>query len=312
MGRSAPPTPGAGSVTRYDLSLAFALNPHEEQTLTDSSPPKLGVCSWSLQPNSPEELAEKVGEIGVSAVQLHLDPLRTGDWNTQVTVEALAGVGAEVVSGMMGMEAEDYSSLESICETGGVRPDEHWEENLRAAHGNAAVAHELGVDLVSLHAGFLPHDPADPERPKLISRLHELDEAFKGEGIRLAFETGQEDAETLLAVLEELGSDNIGVNFDPANMILYAMGDPVESFERLAEHVMQVHIKDATKTETPGTWGAEVPVGTGEVDWDGFFGVMSAKGLEVGMMIEREAGDDRVGDIRIARSLVDEKMGAQA
>ena len=128
------------------------------------------MCSWSLQPRSPEELAEKVAEIGVSAVQLHLDPLRTGAWSTKATVDALAGVGAKVVSGMMEMEAEDYSTLESICETGGVRPDEHWEENLRAAHGNAAVARELGVDLVSLHAGFLPHDPTDPERPKLIRR----------------------------------------------------------------------------------------------------------------------------------------------
>ena len=265
-----------------------------------------------MQPQSPEELAQKVAEIGVDAVQLHLDPLRTGDWSTKATVEALEGVGASVVSGMMGMEAEDYSTLESISVTGGVRPDEHWETNLRAAHGNAAVARELGIDLVSLHAGFLPHDPSDPERPKLIKRLRELDEAFKAAGVRLAFETGQEDAATLLAVLEELGSENIGVNFDPANMILYAMGDPVESFERLAPHVMQVHIKDATKTLTPGIWGAEVPVGTGEVDWDGFFAVMQKTGLSVGMMIEREAGDDRVGDIKVARALVDEKTGAQA
>ena len=305
-------SPGAGPGTRYDLSLALPLNPHEEPTVSESTPPMLGVCSWSLQPQSPEELAQKVGEIGVGAVQLHLNPLRTGEWSTKATVDALAAVGATVVSGMMCMEAEDYSTLESICETGGVRPDEHWDANLRAAHGNAAVARELGIDLVSLHAGFLPHDPSDPERPKLIGRLRELDEAFKAAGIRLAFETGQEDAATLLAVLEELGSDNIGVNFDPANMILYAMGDPVESFERLAPHVMQVHIKDATKTLTPGTWGAEVPVGTGEVDWDGFFGVMSSKGLDVGMMIEREAGDDRVGDIKVARALVDEKTGAQA
>ncbi|MDE0892526.1 MAG: sugar phosphate isomerase/epimerase [Planctomycetota bacterium] len=257
-------------------------------------------------------MAKKVAETGVSAVQLHLDPLRTGAWSTSATVEALAGVGAVVVSGMMEMEAEDYSSLESICETGGVRPDKHWEENLRAAHGNAAVAKELGLELVSLHAGFLPHDPADPERPKLISRLRELDKAFAAAGIRLAFETGQEDAATLLGVLEEIGSDNIGVNFDPANMILYAMGDPVDSFERLAPHVMQVHIKDATKTLTPGTWGAEVPVGTGEVDWDGFFRVISAKALDVGMMIEREAGEDRVGDIKVARALIESKTGAQA
>ena len=82
--------------------------------MSDPSTHKLGVCSWSLQSNSPEELAQKVGEIGVNAVQLHLDPLRTGDWGTQATVEALAGVGARVVSGMMGMEAEDYSTLESI------------------------------------------------------------------------------------------------------------------------------------------------------------------------------------------------------
>ena len=204
------------------------------------------------------------------------------------------------------------NSFAWINATFSKRPHHYHHLNRLGALGYRHLERELGGDLVSLHAGFLPHDPADPERPKLISRLHELDEAFKGEGIRLAFETGQEDAETLLAVLEELGSDNIGVNFDPANMILYAMGDPVESFERLAEHVMQVHIKDATKTETPGTWGAEVPVGTGEVDWDGFFGVMNAKGIDVGMMIEREAGDDRVEDIRIARSLVDEKMGAQA
>lgn len=275
--------------------------------MSESRARALGVCSWSLQANSPAELAEKVGEIGVSAVQLHLDPLRTGAWSTSATVEALAGVGASIVSGMMEMESEDYTTLETIRASGGVRPDEHWETNLRAAHGNAAVARELGIELVTLHAGFLPHDAADPERSKLIGRLRELDGAFAGAGIRLGLETGQEEAATLLGVLEELGSENVGVNFDPANMILYAMGDPVESLERLAAHVVQVHIKDATSTLEPGTWGAEVPVGTGEVDWEGFFGVMRAKGLDVGMMIEREAGESRVGDIRIALELVEAK-----
>lgn len=286
-------------------------SPNEEEELNVSEPtrPDLGVCSWSLQPSSPEELAQKVAEIGVSAVQLHLDPLRTGAWGRQATVDCLAAAGAKVVSGMMMMEGEDYSTLDTIRETGGVRPDKNWEQNLEAAHANAALARELGLDLVSLHAGFLPHDPTDPERPKLIGRLRQLDEAFQAEGIRLAFETGQEDAETLLAVLEELGSENIGVNFDPANMILYAMGDPVESLDRLAPHVMQVHIKDATRTLVPGTWGAEVPAGTGEVDWDGFFGVLQARDMSVGMMIEREAGDDRVGDIKVAREMVNSRTG---
>ncbi len=301
---------------RYDLPSAQSpprsTHPREEElNVPESTRPDLGVCSWSLQPESPEELAQKVAEIGVSAVQLHLDPLRTGAWDRQATVDTLAAAGARVVSGRMMMEGEDYSTLDTIRETGGVRPDGHWAKNLEAAHGNAKLARELGLDLVSLHAGFLPHDPADPERPKLIGRLRQLDEAFKAEGIRLAFETGQEDAETLLTVLKELGSDNIGVNFDPANMILYAMGDPVESLDRLAPHVMQVHIKDATRTQVPGTWGAEVPAGTGEVDWDGFFRVIEARGLEVGMMIEREAGDDRVGDIKVAREMVGSRTGGK-
>ena len=87
-------------------------------------------------------------------------------------------------------------------------------------------------------------------------------------------------------------------------MVLYGMGEPVAALEALAEHVVQIHIKDATPTETPGTWGAEVPAGTGAVDWTRFFDVVRDRGLEVNLLIEREAGDDRVGDVRIAKGLV--------
>ena len=266
---------------------------------------RVGICSWSLQAPSPEELVERVGSTGLQHLQLHLDPVLEGTWSEPQTAALLAGSGLTVVSGMMSMKGEDYSSLAAISETGGVRPDATWEANLAAARGNAALARRLGLDLVSFHAGFLPHDPADPERAVLLERLRAVVDAFADQGVRTAFETGQERAGTLLAVLEEIDRDTVGVNFDPANMILYNMGEPVESLELLAPWVRQIHIKDATRTLVPGEWGTEVPAGTGEVDWAAFFGIVRSRELDVDLVIEREAGGDRIGDVRTARALIE-------
>jgi sugar phosphate isomerase/epimerase len=131
---------------------------------------------------------------------------------------------------------------------------------------------------------------------------------FSAEGVRLGLETGQESAETLLAVLEELDVSTVGVNFDPANMLLYGMGDPVEALERLAHRVLQVHVKDALPTRMPGTWGSEVPAGEGAVDWGRFFDVLRAHALDVDLVIEREAGAQRVDDVRAARALVEREL----
>ncbi|HEX6884471.1 MAG TPA: sugar phosphate isomerase/epimerase family protein [Planctomycetota bacterium] len=271
---------------------------------------RIGVCSWSLQPGAPAELAERVRAAGLGAVQLALDPLRTGAWERAATERALSSAGIEVRSGMMGTLGEDYSSLETIRITGGVRPDAHWEANRRAASANAQIARELGLDLITFHAGFLPDEPG-PERTKLVARLREVVDRFAEHGVRAAFETGQERAETLLAFLEELGRPTAGVNFDPANMILYDMGEPVAALDALAPWVRQIHVKDARRTARKGTWGEEVPVGTGEVDWGRFFDVVAARGLAVDLMIEREAGGRRLEDIRAAHALVERELAAR-
>ncbi len=268
---------------------------------------RLGVCSWSLRPSSPEDLAHKVEACGVPRVQLALDPLRTGRWKESETVAELREGRISIASGMMSTQGEDYSSLESIRASGGLRPDRHWKANLEAARANAALARHLGLGLVTFHAGFLPEEPDDPERAKLIGRLRAVCEVFHAQRVRLGFETGQETAATLLGVLEELDHPAAGVNFDPANMILYGKGEPVEALRLLRAHVRQIHVKDGLPPRVAGTWGEEVPVGTGAVDWPSFFQL--ARGLSVPLMIEREAGDDRIGDIVKARELVEEHMG---
>ncbi len=278
--------------------------------------PRVGVCSWSLLPVGPGNLVEKLKPTGITSIQLALDPIRTGAWDEAQTVSALREGGISILSGMMGTAGEDYSTLETIKATGGIAPDHTWPDNLAAAKHNAALAKRLGITLVTFHAGFLPHDRADPRRPILLDRLRQLAEIFADHGVQIAFETGQESAGTLLAILVDINSSlaartpklTVGVNFDPANMILYGMGDPVASLRALAPAVRQIHIKDALPAKTPGTWGEEVPAGAGAVDWKAFFGVYRSCGFDAGqginLVIEREAGAARVQDVIKAHELI--------
>jgi sugar phosphate isomerase/epimerase len=163
---------------------------------------------------------------------------------------------------------------------------------------------------VTFHAGFLPHDRDDPEYRKLSGRLVQVADLFADHGLTCCLETGQEEASALRGFLEELARPNLGVNFDPANLILYGKGDPIAGLKTLLPHVVSCHIKDATATRTPGTWGTEVVVGTGEVDWPAFFETLDRGGFTGTLALEREAGDQRVGDLRAAHAFVRPLIGA--
>ena len=264
----------------------------------------IAVCSWSLQPTDTQDLIAMVQSLGLSKVQLALNDHRGSAGGAAIGKE-LAAAGIEIVSGMFGTVGEDYSSLETIQKTGGVVPDEHWEANQKIASEVIEASKSLGLELVSFHAGFLPEDSSDPDYGKLIDRLRALATMFADEGIDLAFETGQEEASILSVFLDDLEAPNVGVNFDPANMILYAKGDPVAGLKTLLPYLQQVHIKDANLTKEPGTWGSEEVVGTGEVDWPAFLGVLVEADYKNALVIEREAGDTRVADIGAAKELLE-------
>ena len=145
----------------------------------------------------------------------------------------------------------------------------------------------------------------DPNFIKLKQRLVQTADAFSAHGIALGLETGQETADVLSEFLRLLAKPNLGVNFDPANMLLYDKGNPIEALRQLGPWIRQVHIKDARRTRVAGTWGEEVIAGTGEVDWPAFFEALAQAGFQGNLCIEREAGNQRVADIRSARELVE-------
>jgi L-ribulose-5-phosphate 3-epimerase len=258
---------------------------------------RVGVCSWSLKPESPADLVKKVTATGVRSLQLALDPFLTGSWDLTEAKSRFADAGIDVLSAMTQTIGEDYTTLESIQATGGLRPDEHWETNLISAHRAAELCVQLGCGLVSFHAGFMPHTRTDPEYDKLLSRVMQYCEPFFACHTKVALETGQESATTLEQFLTDINTKSIGVNFDPANMILYGMGDPTDSLRQLQSHVLQIHLKDAVPALKPGEWGQEVPIGEGAVDWDRFIAAISDYSINANAMIEREAGCQRESDI---------------
>ncbi len=266
---------------------------------------RLAVCSWSLQPATPAELLDRLAELGISRVQLALDPLRESPAVWGGIGELCRERGITIVSGMFGTLGEDYTTLETIRLTGGVVPDATWETNLTNITAAAGIASSLGLRLVSFHAGFLPHDESDPDYHKLRDRMVKLAGIFDRLGIHLVLETGQETAATLREFLDGLGCANVGVNFDPANMILYGKGDPIEAMRTLGPWIRQVHLKDAKAATVPGNWGEEVAAGSGEVAWPAFFATLDELGFAGDICIEREAGTQRVADILVAKRMVE-------
>ena len=215
----------------------------------------------------------------------YLDTIRRQRWTISATT--------------IGFPQEDYSSLESIRATGGILPDECWPRNRQMVVRAAAITAELDVRFLTMHAGFIESDDASQDR-RLRDRLVCLADGALQRGITLLMETGQETAECLRELLEELRHPALGVNFDPANMILYGKGDPVAAVRTLGPWIKHVHIKDAIRTKQPGTWGTEVPWGEGEVGTSAFLNALKDAGFAGVLAIEREAGDNRLGDIRLA------------
>ncbi|MCX6875472.1 MAG: sugar phosphate isomerase/epimerase [Verrucomicrobia bacterium] len=271
---------------------------------------RLAVCSWSLRPSDPANLVTQLLALGLTRVQLDLDPLRehAAVWGKLPALFADAGIS--VVSGMFRTVGEDYTTLETIRRTGGLVPDATWDQNWNNLQATASIARQLGLDLVMTHAGFLPHEPSDPAFAKMIGRMRQVARLFAGHGLTLCCETGQETATSLVAFLEHLDEPNVAVNFDPANMLLYNNGDPIAALRTLGSRVRSCHLKDATAPLVPGTWGNEVPVGTGQVDWPAFFTTMAEIRFPGFFCFEREAGSPRGADIAAGRHFVEKLLGA--
>jgi sugar phosphate isomerase/epimerase len=236
-------------------------------------------------------------ETGIRHVHLDLRPVCIG--RSEDSLRRIRRLNWAFSAAMIGFPQEDYSTLQTIRATGGIVPDNCWPQNKDYFLKAIETAAQLGISFLSAHIGFIDHANNDAYQ-KIIDRGMMLADAAAQKNVTLLMETGQETAKELHRFLNNLAHPAVGVNFDPANMLLYGKGDPVEAVGILAPWIRHVHIKDAVAAQIPGQWGTEVVWGTGQVGAEMFLAALQEVGYEGAVAVEREAGQTRRNDIRIA------------
>ncbi len=255
---------------------------------------------------APDEIVESVAAFGVSCGQLgvhgaaDLAPGAAERWRA-----ALDGSELEIVTAFQSFEGESYASIPICAQTVGYVPAATRREREQRSYAVSDFARSLGIPGVAAHIGCLPEDPSDAEYRAVLELVRRVCDHCARNGQTFALETGQEPAAALLEFLHAVDRPNLGVNFDPANMILYGSGEPMEALRTLREHVLTVHCKDGTWPETPGEWGRETPLGDGDVGMERYVRTLREIGYAGPLVIEREiVGEEQRADIGRAIALL--------
>src|SRR5438105_1734495 len=182
----------------------------------------------------------------------------------------------------------------------------------RIAHIKKAsdFAKQCGIPAVQTHCGFIPENPNDPLYRETVIAMREVAVYCKGNGQNFRYETGQETPITLLRAIQDVGTENQGVNFDLANLILYGKANPVDAIEVLGPYVQGIHAKDGLWPTNPKDLGEEVPIGKGKVDFQRIIARLKELDYRGAVTIEREiSGPQQAEDVRAAKAYLERLIG---
>lgn len=225
------------------------------------------------------------------------------NWDSALTAEHFTAVAA--VCSYLG---EDYTDIPAVARTVGLVPAHTRAGRIARTKAVSDVARALAIDSVACHIGFVPHEPGHLLYPEIRDAAKELCDYCGKNGQSFTLETGQEPARILLQFIADVDRPNLKINFDPANMILYGTGDPIEALDLLAKHVISVHCKDGDwpPLDQPEALGQERSLGEGSVDLPAFISKLKEIGYRGLLAIERENVPEpqRSTDIRHAVSLL--------
>ena len=236
-------------------------------------------------------------ELGIPTVQVHSP--HAGTRNKAAADKFLAqcqAAGITVTCVFGGFDGESYADIPTTTNTVGLVPEATRSARAEEMKEISDFTKLLGCDAVGMHIGFVPSDRASVSYKSLITITRDLLDHVAKNGQRLHLETGQETAEHLLEFIHDVERSNLFINFDPANMILYGTGDPIEALKKVGHLVRSVHCKDA-KWAAEGVrgkeWGSEVALGEGDVGMDRYLRTLKEIGYTGPLTIEREIAHDR-------------------
>jgi len=188
----------------------------------------------------------------------------------------------------------------------GLVPLETRETRVKALKKASDFTRKTDVGSVTTHVGFIPENPNDPHYITLIPALTEV-VSYIVNVQEFWFETGQETPVTLLRTIQDIGLDNVGVNFDAGNLILYGKANPVDALDVIGGYVKGVHAKDGEYPRDGYALGQEKPLGEGKVNYNVFLPKLVSLGYRGAITIEREiAGPKQVEDTLKAKRLIEE------
>lgn len=191
-----------------------------------------------------------------------------------------------------------WNFLEGPTTLGLVPPEFRWAR-IEALKKWADFAAWIQAPAIITHCGFIPENPTDPNYPGVIVAIREVAEYCERKGLEFWFETGQETPVTLLRAIERVGTGNLGINLDPANLILYGKGNPIDALDVFGRYVRNIHVKDGLYPTNGDQLGHEVTVGDGKVRFPEFVNKLKTIGFTGELIIEREiSGDQQIKDIR--------------
>lgn len=188
----------------------------------------------------------------------------------------------------------------------GLVPTAYRFERLKTLMKGSDFAHKMNISNLITHVGYIPENPYDPKYMEVIIALKTLVACCKKNDQNFLFETGQETPVTLKRAIEDIGMDHVGINLDPANLLMYGKGNPVDALDVFGEYVMGIHGKDGLYPTNGRELGEEMPLGKGKVNYPAFIAKLKEIGYAGDITIEREiSGEEQKKDIIMAKELLD-------
>ena len=267
---------------------------------------RLGVVAGFSR--DPEAAIKRVHDLGFPTCQLSI-----GTFDDGAAAKLRAAVdkyGVEVTSSIAGGPGPEIYDFYKGPLTIGLAPREYREARIARIKQVSDFAKKAGIPGVQTHCGFLPENPNEALYTETVNAIRTVAQYCKNNGQTFRCETGQETPITLVRAIKDVGLDNVGVNFDVANLILYGKANPVDAVELLGPYIMGVHAKDGLYPTDTKQLGREVPIGQGKVNFPVLIPLLKKAGYRNPLTIEREIeGAKQTEDILASKAYLEKLIG---
>jgi sugar phosphate isomerase/epimerase len=257
----------------------------------------------------PEAALKRVHDFGVPTCQAGTDDFSDRVYNALKGAVEKYGIEVTAIN-TSGGPPNKYTFYEGPL-TIGVVPPKYRQQRIDNYKRASDFAKRLGVPALHSHFGFIPEDPNDPNYEGVVGALRDVGTHIKGNGQIVLMETGQETPVTLLRAITDAGVNNLFVNLDCANLILYGKGNPLDALDVIGHLVRGTHAKDGLFPTNPRELGEEVPIGKGKANFPKLIPRLKELGYPGPLTIEREiSGPQQMEDIKMEKVYL-EKLVAQ-